>query len=165
MSCSIPSPSPSPCPLLIPTRLFLWQQQNPLRACKHCLCLCFLSLACFPLFSQTLTADSWLLPILVWGPCLLLLLIVPARMQDVGKKMVMHKGLGLWLLCWVSILRFVCPQCIIHHHMPLLFDILIFLCLCLSVFPLPLLSFPLLSPLLVLTNRVHWEQSYRRMIV
>lgn len=50
------------------------------------LSLCFLSSACFPLFSQTLAAGSWLLPILVGGACLFMLLIVLACMQAKGKK-------------------------------------------------------------------------------
>lgn len=70
VSCSILSPSPSTCPLLTPTRLFPWQQQNPLRACKL-LSLCFISSPYFPLFCQTLTAGSWQLPILVPGDCLI----------------------------------------------------------------------------------------------
>lgn len=53
-SCSIPSPSPSLCPLLTPARLFPWQQQNPLRACKRRLSLLgFSPRLVFLLFSQT----------------------------------------------------------------------------------------------------------------
>lgn len=37
-SCSIPSLSPSIRPLLTPTRVFLWQQQNPVQARERRLC-------------------------------------------------------------------------------------------------------------------------------
>lgn len=64
-SCSIPSPSPSLCPSRTPARLFPWQQQNPLWAYKRCLSLLgFSPRLVFLLFSQTLAAGFWLLPIL-----------------------------------------------------------------------------------------------------
>lgn len=52
-----------------------------------------------------------------------LLLIVPAWMQDEGKKRWLRIRGRVWLLCRVSILRFVLALCIIHHLMSLSFSL------------------------------------------
>lgn len=74
-SCSIPSLSPSICPLVTPTRLFLWQQQNPVQACERRLC--------FSAYSARQQASGFLL----WRASLLyhvsfLLFLPGSKMED-----------------------------------------------------------------------------------
>lgn len=78
-----------------------------------------------------------------------LLLIVPAWMQDEGKKkMVMHKGPCVVVM--QSKHTEVCARSLYHSSS----NVSVFLS-----FLYLLLSPPVFSPLLVLTNRVHLEQS------
>lgn len=81
-----------------------------------------------------------------------LLLIVPIWMQDEGKKMVMHKGPCVVVM--LSKHTEVCARCLYHSSS----NVSVFLSFLYHLLLSPPV-FLLTSPLLVLTNRVHLEQS------